>query len=71
MKIPAERALSLGRVKCLAFGVASANNTRLFALLNFKSANNLVLLADARPSARHFSLAETKGSFGEDFHLVF
>ena len=40
-------------------------------LLKFKSANNLVLLADATPSARHFSPAETKHSFGGDFHLVF
>ena len=37
-------------------------------LLSSKSANNLVLLADATPSARHFSPAETKHSFGGDFH---
>ena len=29
-------------------------------LLKFKSANNLVLLANATPSARHFSSADTK-----------
>ena len=46
MKIPAERAFSLGRLKCLALGVASVNNTRLFTLLNFKRTRteNLLIL---------------------------
>ena len=37
-------------------------------LLKSKSANNLVLLADATPSARHFSLPRLNNSFGGDFH---
>ena len=37
-------------------------------LLKFKSANNLVLFADATPSARHFSLPRLNNSFGGDFH---
>ena len=44
------------------------NRFSVRVLLKFKSANNLVLLADATPSAGHFSPAETKGSFGGDFH---
>ena len=37
-------------------------------LLKSKSAKTKVFFADAMPSARHFSLAETKHSFGGDFH---
>ena len=45
-KSPPNELFSLGRLKCLALGVASVNNTRLFALLNYKRTRteNLLIL---------------------------
>ena len=45
-KPPPNELFSLGRLKCLALGVASVNNTRLFTLLNFKRTRteNLLIL---------------------------
>ena len=43
---PRRTSFSIGRLKCLALGVASVNNTRLFTLLNFKRTRteNLLIL---------------------------
>jgi len=43
---PRRTSFSIGRLKCLALGVASVNNTRLFALLNYKRTRteNLLIL---------------------------
>ena len=43
---PRRTSFSIGRLKCLALGVASASNTRLFALLNYKRTRmeNLLIL---------------------------
>ena len=53
MKIPAERVLVSAGLKCLALGVALANNT-LFALLNYKRlrTDNLWILRDMQEKIR-------------------